>query len=73
MASYRLTCAAEKDFEAIFDFGIDRFGLDQALTYRRSVYRAHSIYYRIEEGLVTVIRVLGKQKLEEAWSKDEVE
>lgn len=34
MARYRLTRRADSDFEAIFEFGIERFGLDQALAYQ---------------------------------------
>ncbi len=33
MGSYELTKAADEDFENIFDYGIDTFGLDQALKY----------------------------------------
>lgn len=32
--------------------------------YRRSVYGAHSIYYRVEAGGVLIVRVLGRQNLE---------
>lgn len=31
--------------------------------YRRSVCGAHSIYYRIEDGIVEIIRILGRQDL----------
>ncbi|NOX44017.1 MAG: type II toxin-antitoxin system RelE/ParE family toxin [Gammaproteobacteria bacterium] len=37
MGSYELTKAADADFENIFDFGIDTFGLDQALSYQNSL------------------------------------
>ena len=37
MASYRLTRAADRDFERIFEFGIDRFGLAQALDYQNGL------------------------------------
>ena len=33
MARYRLTRAADRDLERLFDFGIDRFGPDRALDY----------------------------------------
>ncbi len=33
MGNYELTKAAAEDFERIFDYGIDTFGLDQALKY----------------------------------------
>jgi len=31
--------------------------------YRRSVYGAHSIYYRIESGYVFVVHIIGQQDL----------
>jgi toxin ParE1/3/4 len=34
MARYELSNAADRDFEGIFDFGIDRFGFAQALAYQ---------------------------------------
>ena len=37
MGSYRLTKAADKDFDSIFDFGIDKFGLQQAQDYQRGI------------------------------------
>ena len=37
MASYKLARAAEQDFENIFGFGIDTFGLDQALSYQNGM------------------------------------
>ena len=33
MANYELTRVAGEDFENIFDYGIDTFGLDQAIKY----------------------------------------
>ncbi|MBU2486715.1 MAG: type II toxin-antitoxin system RelE/ParE family toxin [Alphaproteobacteria bacterium] len=89
MARYRLTRAADQDFERIFEFGIDRFGLERALDYqkgmmqrfgelaaqpmlyqavdhirqgyRRCVYEAHSIYYRIDTESVLIVRILGRE------------
>ena len=94
MARYELTNAADANFESIFNFGIDLFGLDQALEYqngmklrfgelaeqpklfaaidhiatgyRRSVYKSHSICYRIEPGRVLIVRILGQQDTEQA-------
>ncbi|GJL66464.1 MAG: hypothetical protein NPIRA05_14350 [Nitrospirales bacterium] len=34
MENYELSKAADKDFEDIFEYGIDTFGLDQALAYQ---------------------------------------
>ena len=34
MENYELSQAADKDFENIFEYGIDTFGLDQALEYQ---------------------------------------
>ncbi|MEQ8480218.1 MAG: type II toxin-antitoxin system RelE/ParE family toxin [Hoeflea sp.] len=39
MDLYRLTRAADEDFERIFEFGIDRFGLEQALSYQNGMTR----------------------------------
>lgn len=33
MARYRLSRAADRDLERLFEYGIDRFGLDLALDY----------------------------------------
>ena len=37
MASYELSQAAERDFESIFEYGIETFGLDQALRYQNGM------------------------------------
>jgi toxin ParE1/3/4 len=37
MPGYELSCAADQDFENIFEFGIDTFGLDQALSYQNGM------------------------------------
>lgn len=37
MALYKLSTAAALDFEHIFEFGIDAFGLDRALVYQDSL------------------------------------
>lgn len=94
MARYELTRAADQDFENIFDFGIDRFGLTQALEYqngmkerfaqlaaqpelyqaidhirkgyRRSVFQAHSIYYKMDGDMVLIVRILGRENPETA-------
>lgn len=34
MENYELSQAADEDFEKIFEYGIDAFGLDQALKYQ---------------------------------------
>jgi len=34
--------------------------------YRRSVFRGHSIYYRIDEQGITIMRILGRQDTDEA-------
>jgi len=34
MENYELSKAADKDFENIFEYGLDTFGLDQALAYQ---------------------------------------
>lgn len=95
MAPYELSKAADQDFESIFEFGLDTFGLIQAMDYqqgmvkrftelaeqpehypsvehilkgyRRSVYSAHSIYYRIKPDRVFIVRILGQQDLSNAF------
>ncbi|PCI39896.1 MAG: plasmid stabilization protein [Rhodospirillaceae bacterium] len=95
MARYDLSEAAALDFENIFDYGIDTFGLKQALKYqnklkerfemlaeqpeqypaiddicsgfRRSVFGAHSIYYRVESSSVLIVRILGQQNPDDAF------
>lgn len=37
MSGYALSRAADQDFENIFEFGIDTFGLDQALSYQNGM------------------------------------
>ena len=37
MPGYELTCAADQDFEDIFEFGLDTFGVDQALSYQNGM------------------------------------
>lgn len=37
MAPYELAKAADQDFENIFDFGIDTFGLVQAMDYQQGM------------------------------------
>ena len=99
MASYRLTGAADRDFENIFDFGIDQFGLERADAYQRgmierfaqlaerpslypsvghirprlhrSVYQSHSIYYRVEPDEIVIIRILGRQDADVAFSDED--
>ena len=34
--------------------------------YRRSVFRSHSIYYRVADDEVAIIRILGQQDIQEA-------
>jgi toxin ParE1/3/4 len=93
VARYSLTNQADADFQAIFEYGIDQFGLVQAETYqremivrfreiarnplhypslpediregyRRSVFNAHSIYFRIvDEQSILIVRILGRQDI----------
>ena len=99
MASYRLTRAADRDFESIFDFGIGQFGLERAEAYQRglierfaqlaerpwlypsvghirpglhrSVYRSHSIYYRVEPEEIMIVRILGRQDVNPAFMDED--
>ncbi len=42
MAIYRLSQAADEDLDRLFDHGIDRFGLDQAIEYLDGLSRRFS-------------------------------
>ncbi len=42
MANYRLSQAADEDLDRLFDHGIDRFGLDQAIEYLDGLIRRFS-------------------------------
>ena len=86
MADYRLSRRADADLEDIALYGIETFGIEQALSYRdglkarfaeaphqlpgvdhirpgyrRSVYKSHAIYDRMDEEGVLIVRVLGRQ------------
>ena len=37
MENYELSQAADEDFENIFEYGIDTFGLDQAFEYQNGM------------------------------------
>ena len=37
MTGYELTCAADQDFENIFEFGLDTFSVDQAMSYQNGL------------------------------------
>ncbi|MFN2288671.1 MAG: type II toxin-antitoxin system RelE/ParE family toxin [Chromatocurvus sp.] len=37
MPGYALTLAADQDFETIFEFSLDTFGVDQALSYQNGM------------------------------------
>lgn len=94
MVSYRLSKRADEDFESIYLFGLQNFGLIQADAYadgleerfeqiaaqpdlypaidgvksgyRLSVYQSHSIYYRVEQTGVHIVRILRNQDLKTA-------
>lgn len=89
MPSYKLNEKADADFDRLYEWGIQTFGLSAARNYalgmitrfkaiaetpllwpavddikegyRRSVFRAHSIYYRIEDDSVEIMRILGQE------------
>lgn len=95
---YHLSEAADADLERLYEWGIDRFGMNAAdqyydglltrlgeiadspqswpevehirVGYRRSVYRAHSIYFRVEDKGVLIVRVLGRQNPQTSLPKD---
>lgn len=89
MNAYILAEDADQDFEAIFEYGLDSFGIEAATNYqnnlirhfeelaefplhyqavdhirkdyRRSVCGVHTIYYRIDDDHITIVRILGRQ------------
>jgi toxin ParE1/3/4 len=95
---YHLTQAADADLERLYEWGIDRFGMNAAdeyydgliarlgqiadtpqlwqevdyirAGYRRSVYVAHSIYYRVEDNGVLIVRVLGRENPQTSLPND---
>jgi toxin ParE1/3/4 len=64
MAHYELTEAADDDFDSLFEYGIDN--IDGG--YRRAVFRAHSIYYRVESTHIVIVRILGRQDPAKAFT-----
>lgn len=92
MANYKKTKKADDDLKRIFDYGIDNFGVEQAIKYlnelehrfeaiaenplmyaavddirqeyRRSVCGVHSIYYRLENNVVEIMRLIKHEKME---------
>lgn len=94
MGSYRLSKKAGQDLARILDYGIDRFGLEQALAYydamqgrldeiaknplrypavnhihkgyRRSVCGSHSIYYRVDNQVVEIMRLINREDIRKA-------
>lgn len=56
MANYKISEEADEDLRHLF-----RAVEDIREGYRRSVYRSHSIYYRVEGDYVEVMRILSKQ------------
>ena len=58
----------KKRFQELADYPRRYQAVDEIRQgYRRSVYRSHSIYYRIEgNDLVVIMRVLGRQDVEKA-------
>lgn len=91
MPKYRLSNEAKKDLIRIHQYGIEKFGLDQAEKYfdtffeyfeiisqrpfsfesvdylkngyRRCVCGSDSIYYKINEDIVEIMAIVGRQDL----------
>ena len=92
MADYKLSNLAKEDLIRIHQYGIKRFGIDQAdkyfntffeyfdiiaqspfsfesvdfirKGYRRCVCGSDSIYYRMNDDIVEIMSIIGKQDLE---------
>lgn len=95
---YHLSEAADADLERLYEWGIDRHGVNAAdqyydglivrlgqiadspqlwqgvdhirAGYRRSVYSAHSIYYRIEDNGVLIMRIIGSENPQTSLPED---
>lgn len=93
MAEYKLSNEAKEDLIRIHQFGVIKFGIDQAdkyfdsffecfdliaqqpfsfeavdyikRGYRRCVCGSDSIFYRINEDMVEIMAILGRQKSDE--------
>jgi len=91
MAKYRLSNEARDDLIRIHQYGMQKFGMEQADRYfksffdyfdliaqrpysfesvdhikpgyRRCVHRADSIYFRVHEGTVEIMTIIGKQDI----------
>ena len=91
MANYRLSNEAKEDLIRIHQYGVEKFGEDQADKYfdsfsksfdiiaerpfafesvdyikngyRRCAVGSDSIYYRINEGIVEIMAIVGRQDL----------
>lgn len=94
MGSYRLSRKASQDLGRILEYGMDQFGLEQALIYydslqnrfdeiadnpflypavdhirkgyRRSVCGSHSIYYRMDNQTVEIMRLINREDIRKA-------
>lgn len=47
-----------------------RHPIIEEITYRRTVYKSHSIYYEIESDTVLIVRILGQQNIESALNQN---
>lgn len=93
MADYKLSNSAKEDLIRIHQYGIQKFGVQQAdqyfygffgcfdriamhpyqfesvdyikAGYRRCVYKSDSIFYRIREGMVEIMAIIGRQDIDD--------
>lgn len=56
-------------FQTLANLPLLYMAVDEIRTgYRRSVYRAHSVYYRIDDDGVEIVRVLGREDRDTAFA-----
>ena len=82
MANYKLSSAADKDFEQLFEYVDGLIIKFQSIAenplhyqavdyirsgYRRSVYGKHTVYYMISNDCVDIMRILRSENLATAF------
>jgi len=76
MAKYKLSNIAKEDLIRIHHYGVKTFGIAQAdkyfddffidfikIGYRRCVYGSDSIYFRVNNNIVEIMTIIGRQDL----------
>ena len=75
MFSYKLNIQAEEDITRIFEYGLGRFGLSQAVAYYEKLFDCFekitycvcgvdTIFYKINGHVVEIMAIIGRQNYE---------